>query len=242
MTSAPTSASTTPRAPRAATAAAAITLAASLLAAVPHAARAQVEPPEVPRYARAFERAVTFTFGASSYGERLSRAGGDSRYRPASSFVLGTWFDQPITRRTGLLIGLAVAPVSGQREYSPPPEPFELTKGRLIVATADVGLAGRLKPSAPVFFMVSGGVLATTKGLTGIEALEPEKKLVEPHGSFTIGIDGKRRQRWGWRMLYVNRWTFPKSNGEADFSAPSTAHDWTFQIGLRRTYGTLASR
>lgn len=207
--------------------------------ALPGVLRAQVtDPMSVPRYARAFEPSLSITFGPSSYGTRLLRAGGDSKYKPASSFVVSAWYDRPLTRRTGLLVGAGLAPVSGQHEDQPPPEPFSVTRGSLMIATADVGLAGRLKPSAPVFFMVGGGVLASTKGITGIKEIQPEKKLLEPHADFTIGVDGKRRSRWGWRILYVNRWAFPRDIGVPDIKATSSAHDWTFQVGARRLFGT----
>ena len=192
----------------------------------------------LPRYRRAFEPSVSVMLGASSYGERLSRAQGDFRYRPGSSFLVALWADRPLTRRTGLVAGLAVAPISGQVEDQPPPADASVSYERLALATADLGIAGRLKPSAPVFFMLGGGVLLTTKGVSNIL---PNERLVEPHADFTIGMDGKRRQRWGWRVLYVNRWAFPRGVGASGFESPTTAHDWNVQVGARRMLGDLAA-
>src|SRR5687768_918215 len=69
---------------------------------------------QLDRVRRAFEPAVGFWVGISTFGNRLL-VPAQANYRYNSSLTLGARADVPLTRRTALLLDLGVAPISGQR-------------------------------------------------------------------------------------------------------------------------------
>ena len=201
-------------------------LAAVALGATP--AEAQAE-----RARRAFEPALSLTLSANQFGTRLE--GPSAEYRYKNSAGLGVWGELPITRRTGLLATANVAPLSKQRAEGA--NDNVAVYGSVLAYGADAGIGARLKPSAPVFFFLGGGVVAASK----IADPNDDGSVFEPRGTVAVGYDARRRGPWNLRALYAGHLVVPGEGNLPDTSAASTAYDWSVQVGGRYTFGLSGS-
>lgn len=184
---------------------------------------------------RGFERAITPFIGATGFGARTTGvatqngAPGDFGYN--NGLALGAQADLPLTRRTAVMATLAITPVSH----------VTLTYGtggvasldRTMLAGLDVGLAGRLKPGAPLFAYVGGGGLLATHRAAG----EGAGAGVDPRASAGLGVDFGRHTRSGVRLMYLAHLAFPTTPDAAQFPARSSAFDFTVFLGGRFTFG-----
>jgi hypothetical protein len=185
---------------------------------------AQLDRPRV-----AFEPALTPWIGVRNFGTRVVDPIVGS-YKLKGSLALGLRGDRPLTRRTGLLVDLSVAPLSGQEgAIRGGSTTFDAD---IIVLAADIGIGGRLKPAAPVFFYVGGGVLRASKYAIPRTPGAP----VEPQGSFAVGYDGAQHGRWNFRAVYGGHFVRPADPGTADASGKSLAYDWDLQLGARYAF------
>jgi hypothetical protein len=197
-----------------------------LLAAAATPARAQRD--RVIR--QAFAPAITPFFGASGFGVRTTGVVDGARYDYGNGVDVGVQLDHPLTRRTGLLATVDVTPLTrvvGTRE----PDVAELD--RTMVAGLDLGIAGRIKPSAPLFVYVGGGATMATRRANG----EPADFVAEPRATAGIGIDFMRFERTGFRLLYLAHFVKPSSPDASRWTAKSSAFDQTFAIGGRMMLG-----
>ena len=179
---------------------------------------------------QAFAPAITPLFGTTGFGQRMTDVESGAGFDYANSFALGVQLDRPLTRRTGLLATLAVTPLTRVvRTQGPEVIDYE----RAVVGGVDLGIAGRLKPAAPLFVYVGGGaVLATNNAVR-----EPEGFEIDPRGTAGVGIDLMRLERTGFRLLYLAHWVKPSSPDEAQWVAKSSAIDHTIVVGGRLMLG-----
>jgi hypothetical protein len=202
-----------------------------LLAAAATPARAQRD--RVIR--QAFAPAITPFFGASGFGVRTTRVLDGARFDYGNGVDFGVQVDHPLTRRTGLLATIDVTPLTrviGTRK------PTVADLDRTIVGGVDLGLAGRIKPGAPLFVYVGGGATMATKRATG----DPAGFVAEPRATAGVGIDFMRFERTGFRLLYLAHFIKPSSPDASLWTAKSSAFDQTFAIGGRMMLGAGRSR
>ena len=174
---------------------------------------------------QAFPQSAGASLGVSSFGLRSSSDAG-AKFSYKGSVVLGGRVDQPLTRRTGLLVGLGLAPLSQQRARG---GQSVVLSEKLMIAIADAAIGFRFKPAAPVFFSAGGGVTFSTKppanGASGT--------VTEPHALIAIGYDTHSETRWNVRTVFTNRLVFVGDDGDLTTTSESSAYDWTFEIGGR---------
>lgn len=187
-----------------------------LLAAMTTAAPAQ-------RSARAFEPALTPWFGIGSYGNRQSTSTQSAAYR--SSITVGVRGDLPLTNRLGLLGNVGLSPFAKQRT--------ETTVGaslheRVTLYRADLALAFRFIPQAPVFFFAGGGVLGGSKPAMP----DFDESVVEPRGLLGIGYDQPSSGRWNFRVAATGFFTSASEPDPLNWSAGGTAPDVTAKSGV----------
>jgi hypothetical protein len=186
------------------------------------------------RTRRAFERSITGAAGITSFGNRVTGPLGTYRYK--ASLSLTAEGEVPVTRRSGVLALVTIAPLSKQK--------LDVTGGStllgrsLTVFSGDAALGWRLKPSAPVFIALGGGVTssATTLASTG------GRGVTEPHGTIVLGYDGRRDGRANFRVMFVQHLVVPKSPDESTYTAKSMALDWSIALGARIRFGRDAGR
>jgi hypothetical protein len=182
------------------------------------------------RIRQAFAPAVTPFIGAMSFGMRSTEVADGAEFEYANGIALGVQLDRPLTRRTGLLVTLAATPLSRVVRRL---DGVIVDLDRTLVGGLDLGLAGRLKPGAPLFVYVGGGAALATHGATR----ETSGFVAEPRGSVGLGIDLMRLEHTGVRLLYLAHFTKPASPDDARWSAKSSAFDQTFAIGGRIMLG-----
>jgi len=206
----------------------------SLSAAVPALFAVAVSLPaqeRVPPPATAFPPAITASLGFAAFAPRYAEPISGTKYSFGSSIAITARGDYPLSRRVGLTGELMVAPLGKQRIEDP--VAGRTVEGKLIVFGFHAGLAGRLKPAAPVFFQVGGGMtMATKHALPGAEG-----SPIEPHAGLTIGYDGSVFGRANVRVTYSARLAFPDLPDAvpdgATIEKESTALDQVLQVGLR---------
>ena len=179
---------------------------------------------------QAFTLAITPFVGATGFGERTTATLDGARYDYANGAAIGAQFDTPLTRRTGFLATVALTPIT---RVVGTLGPAVIDLDRALVAGVDLGFAGRLKPSAPLFVYLGGGATLATKRA----AREPDGFGAEPRATAGFGIDLMRLERTGFRFLYMAHWVKPGTPDESRWVAKSTAFDQTFAIGGRLTLG-----
>lgn len=179
---------------------------------------------------QAFAPAITPFFGTTGFGQRTTDVNDGAGFDYANSFALGVQLDRPLTRRTGLLATLAVTPLTRVvRTLGPEVIDYE----RTVVGGLDLGIAGRLKPAAPLFVYVGGGaVLATKRAVVDRGGFG-----ADPRASAGVGIDLMRLERTGFRLLYLAHWVRPSTPDASRFAAKSTAFDQTIALGGRLMLG-----
>ena len=202
-----------------------ILLLASALAALPADA-------QTPRVTRAFEPALVPTIGVRNFGDRATSVSG-SRAGYGGSFTVGASFEAPLSRRTGFMLDLHLAPSAGQRLESPD---GVVTYENALGASLTALLAARLRPQAPVFFFAGGGALAMTKK----PIADAEGSTLEPMMDVGFGYDGGRIGVWNVRGIFHGYFLKPADPESAGFAARSSAFDWSAGIGFRRTFGRTA--
>jgi hypothetical protein len=177
----------------------------------------------------AFSRSAGFNLGLSTFGVRSTNsAGGKFSYK--GSVVIGGRFDQPLSRRTGLLIGLGLAPLSQQRGKG---GGTVVLSEKLMVAIADAAIGFRFKPIAPIFFSGGGGITYAT-----LPPANPASGSVsEPHILFAVGYDAPSSTRWNVRTVFTNRFVMVGDDNELSTTSESMAYDWTLEIGGRYRFG-----
>jgi hypothetical protein len=199
-----------------------LVIAAAMLA--PTVASAQTGP-----LLLAFPRSGGATIGVSGFGTRSTNSGGGS-FSYKGSLVVGGRYDQSLSRRSGLLLGLSVAPLSQQRGQGG--SSVVLTE-RLMVAIVDAAIGFRMKPVAPVFFAVGGGITYATKP----PANTATGAVSEPHALFAIGYDAPSSTRWNVRTVFTNRLVIVGDDSDLNTTSESSAYDWTFEVGARYRFG-----
>ena len=200
-----------------------VILAAALMS-VASAASAQSTHP-----LQAFPEATGISLGVSSFGLR-SRSAAGAQFSYKGSVVVAGHYDHPLSRRTGLLVGVGVAPLSQQRAKG---GQSVVLSDKLMIGIADAAVGFRFKPVAPIFFSAGGGMTYSTKspanGVAGTVA--------EPHALIAIGYDTKSDTKWNVRSVFTNRLVFVGDDGDTSTTAESSAYDWTFEIGGRYRLG-----
>jgi len=191
----------------------------ALLAAV-NTLSAQSAPP-----VRAFPKSTGFSLGVANFDSR-SESAPDGRFSYKGSLIVGGRFDQPLSRRTGLLVALGVAPLSQQRGQS---SESTVLNDKLIVAIADAAIGWRFKPIAPVFFSAGGGLTYATKPPAAIAT----GSIAEPHALLAIGYDAPSNSRWKIRTVFSYRMVIVGADSDSTTTEKSLAHDWTLEIGGR---------
>ena len=174
-----------------------------------------------------FEPALTTWLGPMLFGHRLKQGGSEAGYR--SSIALGARGEYPLSRRTGLMVNVALAPFS--RQQTETAETDRAIWGKAVVYRADAGVSFRFKPTAPVFFYAGGGVVGATKYAWPVEA-DISGTPIDPQAAFAVGYDGARRGRWNFRATYAGFVVFPTASG-SQVEAKATAYDWSVQLGAR---------
>lgn len=192
--------------------------------ALPAAAQERVPPP-----ATAFPPSITTSIGLAAFSPRYESSVTGSEYSYGSSVSISLRADYPLTRRVGLSAEAMVAPLAKQRVETPN---FGRTVGDdIIVYGIHAGLAGRLKPGAPVFFQVGGGLTTASKHAHP----EADGSPMEPHAGLTIGYDGSVFGRANIRVTYSAR--LASVDAPDDVTVPldekSMAFDQVVQVGLR---------
>ena len=185
-------------------------------------AQARVAPP-----ATAFPAAITTSVGFIAFAPRYDQATTGADYSFGSSLALGLRGDYPLTRRLGLLAEVMVAPLAKQR--SEHPELGRTVYDKIIVYGFHAGIGGRLKPGAPVFFQLGGGLTSASKHAFP----EAEGTPMEPHAGFTIGYDASVFGRSNIRLTYSGRFASPDAPDEESIESKSMVFDHVVQVGLR---------
>jgi hypothetical protein len=183
---------------------------------------------------RAFAPAITPFFGATGFGVRTTEVAGDADFDFANSFAIGVQLDHPLTRRTGVIATAALTPLT--RVIATQGQAIA-DLDRTVVAGLDVGLAGRLKPGAPLFVYAGGGATLSSR----TPAFEPGGFGASPRGTLGFGIDFMRLERTGFRFIYMAHWVKPSSPDESRWTAKSSAFDQTIAVGGRLMLGAEAA-
>jgi hypothetical protein len=178
----------------------------------------------------AFPRSTGVALGVSSFGIRSTNAGG-GQFSYKGSMIVGGRFDQPLSRRTGLLLGLSLAPLSQQRGKG---GGSVVLSDKLMVAIADAAIGFRFKPIAPVFFSGGGGITYATKAA----ANSATGSVSEPHVLLALGFDAASNTRWNIRTVFTNRFVMVGDDSDLNTTSESMAYDWTFEIGGRYRFGS----
>lgn len=179
---------------------------------------------------QAFAPAITPFFGVTGFGVRTTDASDGADFDYANGMAVGVQLDRPLTRRTGLLGTVSISPLTRVvGTLGPAVIDFE----RTLVGGLDLGLAGRLKPGAPLFVYLGGGATLATRRA----ARESDGFGADPRVTAGLGIDLMRLERTGFRLLYMAHWVKPGTPDESRWVAKSTAFDQTFAIGGRLTLG-----
>lgn len=199
-----------------------------LLAAVSVPAAGQVQSS-----AAAFEAAVIPWFGITSFGQRQTAGNLEASYR--GSLSLGLRGEVPLTRRLGLLGGVAISPIAKQRVENP--VSTELRE-RVTVLRADLALGWRFIPRAPVFLFAGGGVMRAS-----LPAFPDfDQTMTEPRGLFGLGYDRPSVGRWNFRVTATGFLTQPADvdasawtagTSPPDVTSESLVFDWSVEFGAR---------
>lgn len=199
-----------------------ILLLASALAALPAAA-------QTPRVRRAFEPAITPWFGMRTFGDRAkSVSGATTKY--GGSYAVGATVELPLSRRTAFTADLHVAPSAGQRLDAPT---GIVSYDDALATSLTAGVAARLRPQAPIYFFVGGGLLSVSKK----SVPDAEGSVLEPVGDFGFGYDGARVGRWNVRGIFRGAIVRPADPESPGFAATGGAFDWSVGLGARRSFG-----
>jgi hypothetical protein len=193
-------------------------------AALASAAEAQTAP-----LLLAFPRSSGAAIGVAGFGER-SRNSGGGQFSYKGSVIVGGRYDHPLSRRSGLLFGLSLAPLSQQRAKG---QSSVVLTEKLMVAIVDAAVGFRMKPVAPVFFAVGGGITYATKP----PATTASGAVSEPHALFAIGYDAPTSTRWNVRTVFTNRFVIVGDDSDLNTTSESSAYDWTFEVGARYRFG-----
>ena len=184
---------------------------------------------QTPRVARAFERAATPWIGLRNFGDRaFSPLAGHAGYSP--SLAVGGMFDLPLTRRTGVLLDVHVAPL-GKQDASDDESSVEFA--RVFAYGATAALAARFRPQAPVFFFGGATILGANKSAIPGEA----GSAFSPGATVGAGLDIARSARVGARIVYQAYWVKPPDTESIGYRAESRSTDWTLGIGARIALG-----
>jgi len=191
-------------------------------------ADASAQPTALVRVRRAFEPALTAWLGTTKFGSRTYDA--NATYGYASSITVGATVDLPLTRRTGLMIDASVLPGSKQ-EASSGAGLGSYTARSAVVATADAGLAGRLKANVPVFLFAGVGMLHSSR----VPSPFGTGSTTEPRGTIALGYDAGlgSASRAGLRAVVAAHFAKPGDSGVADETTKSITTDYSFRLGLR---------
>ena len=184
------------------------------------AASAQFTPP-----LQAFPRSAGVSVGIASFARRSTNSVGAQFSYKGSAVVTGR-FDQPLTRRTGLLLGVGIAPLSQQRAKG---GQSVVLSDKLMIGILDAAIGFRFKPVAPIFFSAGGGLTYATKP----PANSASGSVSEPHALLAIGFDSKSDGRWNIRTVFTNRLVFVADDSDLNTTSESSAYDWAFEIGGR---------
>jgi len=177
----------------------------------------------------AFPGSAGATIGVSTFGIRSKNAGG-GQFSYKGSLVVGGRFDHPLSRRTGLLVGLGLAPLSQQRGKG---GGSVVLSDKLMVAIADAAIGFRFKPIAPVFFSGGGGITYATRPAANTAT----GSVSEPHVLLGIGYDAPSSTRWNVRTVFTNRFVMVGDDSDLNTTSESMAYDWTLEIGGRYRFG-----
>ncbi len=199
---------------------------AMLAAATSASAQERVPPP-----ATAFAPSITTSLGFAAFAPRYEAPVSRTEYGFGSSLAVTARGDYPLSRRLGMSGELMVAPLAKQRVEHP--EFGRTVADDVILFGFHAGLAGRLKPAAPVFFQVGGGLTMATKHAFP----DAEGSAMEPHAGLTVGYDGGVFGRANIRVTYSARFAFvdvPEDLPDAaSVEKKSSALDHVVQVGLR---------
>ena len=199
-----------------------ILLLATALAALPAGA-------QTPRVRRAFEPALVPWIGVRSFGDRAKSVSG-ARAGYGGTFSVGAAVEVPLSRRTGFMADLHLAPSAGQRlEDDDGISTYENAMG----ISFSAALAARLRPQAPVFFFAGPGVLFMTKKAIA----DASGSTIEPMADFGFGYDAARVGGWNVRGIVHGFFVKPADPESPGFSATGSAFDWSVGIGARRSFG-----
>lgn len=182
---------------------------------------------------RAFPRSAGASFGVASFDTRSQSLGAKFTYK--SSLTVGGRLDQPLSRRTGLLLNAAVAPLTQQKGEG---TGSTVLSNKLIIGVVDAGIGFRFKPSAPVFFLAGGGLTYATRP----PVPESTGSVAEPHGVIAIGYDARSTDAWSIRTVFTSRIVIPGDDNDALSEASSFATDWGIEVGGRYTFGKRTGR
>lgn len=199
----------------------------------PGAGQGQVQTPrEAPR---AFQRSVSLSLALGFHGTRAESVDSiDPRCPCLFEHSVGNGphaalrFEEPVTRRTALRLGLDVsAPthrldLNGERERT--------SRSHSTALRGEAAILFRLKANVPVFFGL-GGVFARFNP----SAVELQGGQVdEVGGLITIGYDAVIQEAWNVRFEFLNYLMKPEEDGLPEgFEAKSLVRDWTLGIGVR---------
>ena len=180
---------------------------------------------------RAFEPAATYFIAGTGFGDRVHAAAATAdQYDYNNGIAIGVQGERPWTRRTALMGTVAITPLSRVTRT------FNETVGdraRIAIVGLDLGVAGRLKPSAPVFGYLGGGAVVATRppseDLSGLHG--------EPRVTLGVGYDALRRERAGFRVAYFAHHVFTRAPN-SDYVAEGGSRDWTLILGGRWTFGS----
>ena len=179
---------------------------------------------------QAFAPSITPFIGATGFGVRTVGVSDDTHFDYANGLAIGLQADRPLTRRTGLQGTFMLSPLTRVVATN---GPAVGDLDRTVVGAIDLGIAGRLKPGAPLFVFAGGGATMALKRA----ALEPDGFGADPHASVGVGLDFMRFERTGFRIMYLAHFVKPSSPDEAQWTAKSSAYDQVVAIGGRMMLG-----
>lgn len=186
---------------------------------------------------RAFAPALTPFAGISAFGARTEGpAPGTAANDYTNSLVFGVQAERPLTRRTGLMGTLAVSPFTRVTAHTG----SVIAEGpRARAIAVDGGIAGRFKPSAPVFGFVGAGGVMFSRPARIPDGANPEAggAIVEPRATAGVGLDFLRREQDGFRVMWLGHLAVPRVAGDDRYTSNSAAFDWTLVIGGRLSLG-----
>ena len=181
----------------------------------------------LPPPATAFAPSITTSLGFAAFSPRYEAPGTGTEYSFGSSLAITARADYPLTRRLGFSGELMVAPLAKQRVEHP--EFGRTVADNVLVFGFHAGLAGRLKPAAPVFFQIGGGLTMATKHAFP----DTEGQPMEPHAGLTVGYDAAPFGRANLRVTYSARLALSEMPDDVDLDKKSTALDHVVLVGLR---------